>query len=65
MASGGWTVLNTWLADAKKTSNIALMLELLQVYILKVVVGNINLIINGKTAFLKISQTVIGFVMHS
>jgi hypothetical protein len=33
MVSGGWTILSTWLSDAKKTSNIPLMVELLQVCI--------------------------------
>ncbi len=34
MQAGGWTVLNLWLAEAKKGHNVPLLVELLQVHIL-------------------------------
>ena len=34
MQAGGWTVLNLWLAEAKKGHNMALLVELLQVLVL-------------------------------
>ena len=32
MDAGGWPMLNLWLAEAKKTQNTALLVELLQVH---------------------------------
>lgn len=46
MGSGGWVVLDTWLSDAKKTSNVPLMIELLQVGMLQFSVVCVGIFLN-------------------
>lgn len=36
MDDGGWNILNLWLADAKKTGNAPLLIEIIQVSVITI-----------------------------